>query len=63
MNPAMLDIIRLVLRSVDTKAEQDRVLDFFEDFIADTNTEIDDRIFLPVFRAIREIANIPDGDG
>jgi hypothetical protein len=62
MNPAILDAIRLVLSTVDTKEEQDRVLDFFEDFIGDTETQIDDQIFLPLFRAIRQIGNIPDKD-
>ncbi len=40
----------------------DTLLDFVEDFVAGTKSEIDDAVVLPVCNALREILNIPDDD-
>ena len=40
----------------------DKGLDFIEDFIAGTETTIDDVTVLPVINLIRETFNIPDND-
>ena len=40
----------------------DKVLDFFEEKIAESETKIDDRIALPLIAMVREAFNIPDND-
>lgn len=40
----------------------DKVLDFFETKIADSETETDDKLLLPIIATIRAAFNIPDGD-
>lgn len=40
----------------------DRILDFVEDQIADSETELDDQLALPLIAMIREAFGIPDDD-
>jgi len=40
----------------------DKILDFFEDQIAASNTDIDDKLALPLINLVREAFNIPDND-
>lgn len=43
-------------------AAVDNLLDFLEEKIADSETEIDDKLVLPIITMIREAFNIPDED-
>lgn len=40
----------------------DKVLDYFEEKIADSETETDDALLLPLIDVIRGAFNIPDDD-
>ncbi len=40
----------------------DMVLDFVENYVEGTASEVDDRIVLPVAKALRDVLNIPDDD-
>ena len=40
----------------------DTLLDFIEEFVEGTKSDIDDAIILPVCEALRSILNIPDDD-
>lgn len=40
----------------------DTVLDFIEDYVAGTETDMDDRIILPLVKAVRITFDIPDND-
>ena len=50
LNPALL------------KQLADMVLDFAENFVLGTKSELDDALVLPLTNAIREAFNIPDND-
>lgn len=47
-------------RQVDEPWEQDAVLDWLEDWVADTATKWDDHLLLPVFRAARVFLKIEE---
>lgn len=59
LGQALLDFAR---RNVDEPDEQDAVLDFLEDWVEGTATRWDDRLLLPVFRAIRLAVGIEETD-
>ena len=40
----------------------DKVLDFAEDYVIGTKSNVDDKIVLPICSLIRETFNIPDND-
>ena len=40
----------------------DMLLDFIEDFVVGTKSEIDDAVILPVCNALRNILDVPDDD-
>jgi len=44
------------------KRAVDMILDIFEDMIAETENQLDDKIILPILGMIRETFNIPDED-
>ena len=51
-----------VLSPETLKKFADKVLDFVEDHVASTETELDDKIVLPICRAIRNAFGIEDND-
>jgi hypothetical protein len=68
MNPMLKAAINLVVKEVlevvltdENKQEYgDRLFDFIEDVVADSETAIDDRIVLPIVARLREMLDIPD---
>lgn len=38
----------------------DKIFDLFEEFIQDSETDIDDKLFLPAIRKVRVLLDIPD---
>ncbi len=58
-------LVKLIIGMLNAKLLRqfvDTLLDFIEDFVAGTKSDIDDAIILPVCNALREILNIPDDD-
>ena len=51
-----------MLKPKDLKKAVDYILDFFEDKVAETETDIDDRIALPLIALLRKTFDIPDDD-
>jgi len=46
----------------DVKRLADMVLDFGEEYILGSVSKLDDKLFLPIFKMIRDVANIPEFD-
>ena len=44
------------------KTFADKILDFIEDYVIGSKSEIDDRIVLPICDMIRKTFDIPDND-
>ncbi len=58
-------LVKLIIGMLNAKLLRqfvDTLLDFIEEFVAGTASDIDDAIILPVCNALREILNIPDDD-
>lgn len=59
---AIVDSLKEILNKQLFIELADSILDFGEDFVLGTKSELDDKIFLPLFNHIRELLNIPDDD-
>lgn len=62
---ALVELMAVFLKflSVDRIREfADWLLDKVEDHIADSKTQIDDKLLLPLITQLREALNIPDND-
>ncbi len=58
-------LVKLIIGMLNAKLLRqfvDTLLDFIEEFVAGTASDIDDAIILPVCNALRDILNIPDDD-
>ena len=59
----LANLIALLLRALSPALIRkliDKMLDQVEEFIADTGTQTDDEILLPLIKMIREAIGIPD---
>lgn len=62
-NALLLTLIEMLLKSLKPemlKTIADKILDFVEEKVADSETEIDDRIVLPIVQMIRDTFGIED---
>lgn len=62
ISPIYSNIVALAIQALATKEAQDAILDVLEDLIENTDTTIDDQALLPIIRAYRVIADVPDND-
>ena len=61
----LLWLIEKLLNSLSpelVRKATDRLLDFIEDAVADSETVIDDKLVLPICSMIREAFSLPDED-
>lgn len=58
----VLELVKKFLTTENVKAVLDAIIDKLEDLIAKTNTDLDDKLVLPVLTALRNSLNIPDND-
>ena len=64
-NKILLFVIEQILNLLSPnllKDLVDKILDFIEEKVEDTETEIDDKLVLPLVAMAREAFNIPDED-
>lgn len=60
--PIVIKILTDLMSPENLQKYGDKLFDYLEDLIKDTETDIDDKLALPVIQAIREAFNIPDND-
>ena len=60
--PIIMQIVGSILTPENIKLYGDKFFDLIEDFVADSETTIDDVTVLPIIKAIRLGLNIPDND-
>ena len=60
---SLINVFLLLLSPDLLKLFVDTVLDFIEDYVAGTKSEIDDKVVLPLCDMIRKTFDIPDHDG
>lgn len=58
----LISALMTMLSPALLKDLMDKVLDFIEEKVEDSDTEIDDKVVIPLVNMIRESFNIPDGD-
>lgn len=67
MNPAIgtsvINVLLTLLPKELGKQLLDQAFDWLEDQIADSSTEWDDAVLLPIVKKARDILDIPDQDG
>jgi hypothetical protein len=59
---ALLQVLLTALNPELLRKFADMALDFIEEKVLGSASEIDDRIVLPIVKQIRETFNIPDND-
>jgi hypothetical protein len=60
--PILMQIVKQLLSPENIQLYGDKLFDLIEDFVADSETTIDDLTVLPVVKALRNALNIPDND-
>jgi hypothetical protein len=60
--PILMQIVGKLLSSENIQLYGDKLFDLIEDFVADSETTIDDATVLPIVKALRIGLNIPDND-
>lgn len=60
--PVIIGMMDDLLSVENLRKYGDKLFDFLEDAIADSDTKVDDTLVLPVIRMLRERLNIPDND-
>ena len=60
--PIFTQIIENLLTPENIKKYGDKLFDLIEDFVADSETTIDDATVLPIVKAFRKGLDIPDND-
>ena len=60
--PMAVAAISAILTEKNYQRCGDLVIDFFERVIERSDNNLDDRLLLPIVRALRVVANIPDMD-
>ncbi len=58
--PIALKVVREAMTPENYGKYMDKLFDFCEDFIADSETKIDDAIFLPIIKSARVLMGVPD---
>ena len=58
----LVNALLMILNEEVMKKAIDNLLDFIEDFVADTENKVDDALVLPLCRRIRETFDVPDND-
>jgi hypothetical protein len=56
----LADVVEEVLTEENKQKYGDRLFDFLEDVVSDSETKIDDVLVLPVIEAARKALDIPD---
>ena len=65
LNYLIGQLVKLLVGMLDAELLRkftDMVLDFAENYVIGTKSDIDDRIVLPLCDALRRILNVPDND-
>ncbi len=60
--PMVIGMIEEMITSENIKKYGDKLFDLIEDFVADSETKIDDATVLPLIKAARIALGIPDDD-
>lgn len=60
--PMVLKAIEEMITEENKKKYGDKLFDLVEDFVADTETKVDDTVVLPLVKAARTALDIPDND-
>lgn len=58
----LAEIFAIIGGMIRDKDTQDQLLDKIEDWVADTNTPVDDWVVLPVIQGYRSAFGVPDND-
>ena len=64
-NAILLRLLAAILGSLKPemlRAIADKILDWVEDSVAESENQIDDKVVLPLVKIARVTFNIPDGD-
>lgn len=60
--PIIMGMLEDLLTMGNLQKYGDKLFDFIEDAVADSETKIDDATVLPVIKMLRRTLNIPDND-
>jgi len=60
--PLVMGMLQDLLSLENLQKYGDKLFDFLEDAIADSETKIDDITVLPIIKLVRATLNIPDND-
>lgn len=60
--PIIMGMMADLLTVENLRKYGDRLFDFLEDAIADSDTKIDDTVVLPVIKMLRQTLGVPDND-
>lgn len=60
--PIIIGMMEDLLTPKNLQKYGDKLFDFIEDAVADSETKIDDLTVLPVIQLLRQTLNIPDND-
>ncbi len=60
--PMIISMIEEMITSENIKKYGDKLFDLIEDFVADSETKVDDATVLPLIKAARLALGIPDND-
>lgn len=60
--PVLMNVVEELLNAENIKQYGDKLFDFIEDAVKDSETTFDDLTVLPIVKALRAGLNIPDND-
>lgn len=58
--PVLIKVVEEMMTSDAIKTYGDKLFDIVEDYVADSESQIDDVLVLPAIQKLREHLNIPD---
>ncbi len=60
--PILMGMVEEMITEKNLKLYGDRLFDLIEDFVTNSDTDVDDKIVLPLVKAARAALDIPDND-
>ena len=60
--PILINMVEEMITEKNLKLYGDRLFDLIEDFVTNSETDVDDKTVLPLIKAARMALGIPDND-
>lgn len=60
--PIITKMLQQLLTTENLQKYGDKLFDFIEDAVADSETDIDDKLVLPIIKMLRVSLSVPDND-